>query len=797
MKISWNWLGRHLDLTGLDPNDVGRELTLKMAELDAIHVLGAGIADVTVAQVLSVAKHPSADKLSVVQIFDGTAQHTLVCGAPNAKDAVGKFAAWVPPGSTLPDGTRIERASLRGVESAGMLASEKELGLSDEHGGIVILDQATAGRRFQDERPVRDVVFEIDNKAITHRADLWGHRGVAREVACLFHRKLAPLPLDVVWGTGPAVSVDVRDDALCPRYCAVRFDGVTVGPSPIWLEWLLRAVGQRPRSNVVDLTNFVMLDLGNPIHAFDARQLHGGIIVRRAADGEKVKTLDGVDRLCNADTLLIADHERAVAIAGVMGLENSEIREDTTEVVLEAATFHAENVRKTSSRLGLRTDASARFEKALDQSLPEQAARHFARLLAEVVPGARITSPLADRQRTTPVHHTIVVHPEYIEERLGVHTTRGKVHGTLEPLGFTVYDAPHGALAVEVPSWRATRDIRIVEDLVEEIGRVHGYSNIEPIAPVVAVGAPRIPRAKQQERTVRRALAFGAGMSETMSYGFDSRPFLNKLGAEIGGRVELQNPISSEQDRMRRYLAPNLLMHAERNARQADTIRLFEIGRVFEPRTGPPGTLPHQPRVLGLVVSEAAPSAEAQWQTLRGLVESVLGALGCPDATLARTSVDGDLRAGWLHPARSALVTVGGVEVGYLTLLHPKAARALDLRKPTGVAELDLDLLLAHRAPDHYEPLPRFPAVPFDLAFEVARTVATAELEAAIVRGAEGTPLRSAAWLSSFPLDGGRRSDAYHLVFRADDRSLTTDEVNGWVARIVATVAEFGGTLRA
>ena len=804
MRISWNWLSRHLDTDGLDPHDVGRLFTLKVAELDGIIELGKGIERVTLVRVLEVGKHPSSDKLSLVRMTDGNAVHQLVCGAPNAKDAVGRLAAWVPPGTTLPDGTRIEVAAVRGVESAGMLASEAELGLSEEHDGILILDEGTPGQALVDALPVRDVVFEVDNKAITHRPDLWGHRGIAREVASLTGRPLrpepAPLPIPT---TGAPVAVHVDAPDLCPRYLALRFDGVRVGPSPAWLAWALRSVGQRPRSNVVDLTNFVMLDLGNPIHAFDATKLDaGGIVVRRATPQESFRTLDGQQRVLPEGALVIATADeagvaRAVAVAGVMGGENSEIDDGTTSVVLEAANFSADSVRKTSSRLGLRTDASARFEKALDPHLAESAAHLFGRLLVETIPGVRISSPLTDVCAPLPAPLTLTLRLSAVSERLGLLMPKARVETFLRGLGFGVRDGVAETLTVDVPSWRATRDVRIEEDLIEEVGRLHGYSEIPPVAAQVLMSAPRLPVEKLQERRVRRTLSLGAGMAETVSYAFDNKPLLERLGADLTGRVELQNSLSSEQDRLRRWLAPNLLTHAERNARMADRIRMYEVGRVFDPRGE---ALPHQPRMVGFVVSEKTDGPESAWRTLRGLTDAVIAASHARTDRIAfkrPEQANVGLRATWLHPARSLEVFIGEAHAGYLTLLHPAAARVLDLRRPTALAELDLDLLLAEGdGATSYTPLPRFPAVPFDVAFEVPVALPTAAVAEAIRRGAAGAPLRELSWMSSFPLPSGTRSDAYHLVFRLDDRSLTSDEVAGFTKGIVTAVAELGGVLR-
>ena len=810
MFISWNWLNRHVDLSGLDPREVGHLFTLHVAELDGIEPVGQHLADMRTVRIESVAPVEGSDKLTHVVVEDGDRSYSVVCGAPNARDAVGRVAVLAPAGSTLPDGKAIGRATIRGVDSEGMLASEKELGLGDEHAGIWLLgEEVEPGRSLPEAVPVADWVWEVDNKSITHRPDLWGHYGIAREVALLTDRALRPLEPKVTFGSQDRLSARVDEPDLCPRYTCAYFTGVTIAPSPEWLRALLRATGVRPISNVVDLTNFVMMDAGNPLHAFDARFVaNNEIIVRRAADGEIMRTLDGQDRPCTSETLLICDAERPVALAGVMGGENSEIRDDTAEVILESANFDPRNVRRTSARLGLRTESSARFEKALDPANAALAARCFAHLMVELIDGCRAVSPLIDIAAPTPPPTVIALDPAAVSTRLGVHVPVERTRKVLTGLGFGVEGAGQ-VMSVTVPTWRATKDVAIEEDLIEEVGRIHGYQNIPPKAPRVAVQSPRLSAAKAQERAVRAHLSHGWGMHETMSYAFTWRPMLEKLGADLGGRLEMANAISAELDLMRRSLVPNLLNFAERNARYFGDFGLYEIGRVFTPV---PGSLPNQNRWVGIVIAHSAASLapargelteEKQWREARGVAESLLVALGVhPDsarASFSRPTADEiGFRSAWIHPARSTILRCDGEAAGYVTLLHPVARRAIDVSAPVSLIEIDLDTVLAGGAPDRrYAPLSRYPAIGFDVSFEVANEVTTEQVGAAIREGIDSELLRSCQLFFNYHLENGAKSVSFHLEFRADDRSLEDTEVHTLTDHMIAEVTKrLGATLR-
>ncbi|MEM8712247.1 MAG: phenylalanine--tRNA ligase subunit beta, partial [Planctomycetota bacterium] len=482
MFVSYRWLSRHVDLDGITPEQLGNDLTLSTCEVEGIEPFAPHLADVTVGHVLERKPHPDADKLGVCRVDVGAGEPLqIVCGAPNVGGDQRVAVATV--GTVLPGDFKIKKSKIRGVESHGMICSVRELDLGDEHDGIWVLPEAdgkplAVGQPVADALGLRDWVIEIDNKSLTHRPDLWGHRGIAREVAAIYERELKPLELSLpALGATPAFPVRVEDGA-CSRYIGLGIDGVQNGASPDWMRHLLLAVGQRPIDLFVDLSNFVMLDLGQPNHAFDRTALDGGgIVVRKAKAGETMKTLDGEERALEADDLLITSGDEPVALAGIMGGEESKVQGGTSRLLLECAAFDAATVRRTSSRLALRTESSARFEKSLDPTLPKKAAAHFARLLAELQPGVSFPLALSDEGDWSDPARTLHVRGDVVRRDLGVELTDEAIGSILARLGLAP-TPKGGGFDVSIPSARATKDLTIERDLVEEVGRIHRYGSV-------------------------------------------------------------------------------------------------------------------------------------------------------------------------------------------------------------------------------------------------------------------------------------------------------------------------------
>ena len=804
MKLSLRWLQRHIDLSDIEPRQVLADLTMSTAEIEGLHAVGEGLECIVVGHVVSRAKHPDADKLSVCQVDVGNGRVLqIVCGAPNV--AAGQKVCVILPGDTLPAvGTKgplaIKQARIRGVESNGMICSEAELGLSDDHSGILVLDGSLpTGSRLVDVLPVKDHVFEIDNKSVNHRPDLWGHHGFARELAAIYGRELRPIGSPVaVPSVGTAVKVRVEDTAACPRYCGIVLDGIDAGPSPLWLRWLLRAVGQRPINLPVDLTNFVMLDLGQPLHAFDLAHLQGrDVVVRRARKGESITTLDGIARTLHEQDLLVCAGEEPEALAGVMGGQGTMVGATTRTIFLESANFHAATVRRTSMRLGLRTEASARFEKSQDPANAEAAVHHFARLLAAECPTARVAGPMADPTGWRFAPRTLRLRRRRLDSRLGVHVADAQVTSILTSLQFGMTPAGSGADAgwdVSIPSFRATKDIAIEDDLVEEVGRMFRYDNI-PEQPLASVVTP--PLRSEVLFVAREAVQVACtelGCTEAYNYSFTPDDVLQAAGSLGHDHVVVANPVAPEHARIRRHVMPSLLASARANARHEAEIRLVEHGKGYHPEHRDAHNLPREVRELAFVWSRRSGA-----DPLGGLREAVL-------VLLRRLAMPGEARARWsgtdqpwVHPGRAVAIERNGTVVGHVAALHPHAARAFDLPATTAIATLDLGLLSdTGRTTSIHRALPVFPELPVDLALVVPEAAQVADVAAFLHKAGRGL-VRAVELFEVYRGKGvaeGSKSLNFTVTLGAADRTLTDTDEAGYIGAVRAQLGDIGGELR-
>lgn len=800
MRYSWRWLSDFVELDGITPEQVADRFTLTVAELERIEKIGQGLRDILVGKIVSIAHHPNADRLLLIDVDIGGQIARGVSGAPNLFE--GAVVPVALPGAKLPDGNVVRATDVRGVRSEVVVLSERELCLSDDHSGVMILPpDIKVGARLFEALPVEDTILEVDNKSITHRPDLWGHLGLAREIAAMTGRPLRPLDSSIPHCDDDLLNVSVENHLDCPRYMAMCFTGVRISPSPFWIRHRLRAAGLRPINNVVDLTNYLMLDLGNPLHAFDMRHIQERTIrVRRAAEGEAFRTLDGRDLRLTGNDLVISDAYRPVALAGVMGGENSEVLDDTTDVILEAATFNAGLIRRTAVRHGIRTDSSARFEKSLDPLLPPLAVAAFCRLLAEVSPGSRPASRVYDVARLDNRSLRIELDPSYVSKRLGLEVPKSRTKEVLVSLGFSVEEKSQGVFDVTVPSWRATRDVSIPEDLVEEVGRMVGYSYIQPtppLAPVVLV--PRQPIFELTTK-LKKLLAGPCGMDEVMTYSFDSQSILKKIGYQPTEPLRVRNAISTDFTTMRVELAPNLLGVLERNALKIPNFAAFEIGRVFSSMRDHEG-IPIQRQHLGMIAYERSAKnldeIEALFRRVKGALEYVMDRMDFAGVSF----VEGwaDIEKPWMHRGALASMVISQDSIGYITRVHPATMKALDIKGAAIIAELDLHKLLsAERAVRRFVPLPRFPSIQADVSFVAPVNKCASDLDSLVRQ--EAGPLCVAVELISVysgpPIPDGYRSLTFRMTFLAPDRTLQDSEVQAAVARVIATARERGINVR-
>jgi phenylalanyl-tRNA synthetase beta chain len=796
MKIPYGWVREMVDVD-LTVEQAADRLINAGVDVASVTPMAPDLRGVVVGEIEAIEREVGEShghRVVLCRVSTGGARFPVVCGAPNA--AVGVRAPFAPPGATLPGGRAIAVAKVRGVESHGMLCSERELGLGEEHeAGLLVLDAgAPLGADLIAHLGLDDHVLEIE--ITPNRPDCLSVLGVARELSALTGRRLRPPRIAVRESRVSARSLaKIRVEApdLCPRYTLRVIDGVRIGPSPAWMAARLRACGLRPISNVVDITNYVLWELGHPLHAFDAAGVTDStIVVRRATAGERFTTLDGQTRTLDASMLVIADPQRAIGLAGVMGGQNSEVGDTTTRVLLESAYFDPGSIRRTSRALGLRTDAAYRFERGADIEGLLDASDRAAQLMAELAGGTVARGVLdAYPRRRKPVR--VRLRMERVERVLGVTPTTAHARRILTGLGLAV--RPRGAtLDVEIPSFR--RDLAMEDDLAEEIIRVWGYDKIPSTLPGgQTVEVARESDRLRQEGLLRHTLA-GAGLMEAVATSFTDRARNEALGA--GEPLSLLNPLSQDAAYLRRHPLDGILGVVAVNARRQQTdVRAFEIGKTYEAAAGG-DTATAEPRWLALAVSgarEGAPAGSPSTVDVydaKGLAEHALGALG------VRTSTrEGGALGGFEPDCHASLVTASGEVVAEFGEVAAPTRTALGIDAPVFAAAVRLDPLPWTRTFERYQPLPRFPSVERDMAFLVPDPgPSAAQVEAAIRREA-GPLLREVTVFDVFRLPDGRRSVAWRLTFQADDRTLTDEEINAIHGRVATRVGgELGLSLR-
>ena len=800
MKIQLSWLKDFID-SGLTPTELAEKLTMSGTEAEKVLTTGDGWDNVVVGQITAVNPHPNADRLSLPTVDTGTGEESVVCGAPNL--SVGDKIAFAFVGAKLIDGhngerTELKTAKIRGVASSGMVCSEKELGISDSHEGILVLPpEAPVGTPLADY--LGDTMFDLD--VTPNRPDCLCVIGIAREVAALTGQSLHPPEVNYA-ETGSDIdehiSVEIADPDLCARYCATLITGVKIGPSPAWMQQRLLACGMRPISNIVDVTNYVMMEMGQPLHAFDYEKIRGRkIIVRRAREGEPLTSLDGVERKMTGDMLVIADEARAVAIAGIMGGANSEVTDDSTSILLEAANFNPVSVHHTGSKLSLPSEACMRFERGIRPELAIPAIRRATQLIVQVT-GGQAAQGMIDVFPGRQDHQPIRLTTGKIAQILGVEFTAEEITGALTGLGFSCRPGEKtGEIMVTAPYWRS--DISQAVDLIEEVARIIGYDAIPTTMLSQSIPQHHPAPILSLKRKTRESLT-GYGFQEIITYSLNSLEMMQKLNAAEPAAaprpLRLINPMTVEQEYLRPNLRVNLLTTLAANRRHEDGgIRLFEQGKVYLPR---PGDLPEEPESVCGVLGEER--REPCWQGNDGRLD-FYDAKGIVEGMLDRLGVDARFEPGddaGLHPARQAAITLDKQRVGVIGELHPNVAEAYDIEETIFLFEVNLSAL-AHFATGHkmFQPIARFPATVRDIALITdADTGHQAALD--IIRG---FPLVTQAAIfdvySGEQVPAGKKSLAYRITYQSTDHTLTDKEVDRVQHQILGKLLHvLGATLR-
>jgi phenylalanyl-tRNA synthetase beta chain len=807
MRVPIEWLGEYCK-PSITAQALAEKLAMTGTEVERVEHYGVdALENFVIGKVLTRQKHPDADRLSVCMVDVGRSTPSqIVCGAPNVQ--AGQTVGVAKPGAVMPGGSTLNRAKLRGLESNGMILAEDEVGIGTDHAGIMVLDDALEpGSPLANVLPIATDVLLLE--ITPNRPDCLGIYGVAREVHAATRAMLATPP----WaqdpgGTGAVtgVEVDVQCPDLCPRFTARVFEDVTIGASPAWLRARLMAAGQRPISNVVDITNYVMLLTGQPLHAFDLDRVAGGkLTVRRARANEPVDTLDGQTRALTDEMVLIADEDGPTSIAGVMGGARSEVQPGTTRVLIEAATWIGANIHRTSLALGLRSEASSRFEKQLQPEQAMDAQAVVTQLMIELC-GARVAPGTIDVGGPGPTPATIRLRDARIESLLGAPIPRQRCQRILEAIEFATTEAADG-LDVTVPPFRRA-DVTREADLIEEVARLDGLEKLPATLPsarhaVSAKGgsAPGFGRLTPRQLLRRRASdALAAqGLHEVVGWSFVSPELAGRLRLEDAAALELENPMSADQSHLRTTLLGSLLDVARLNrSRGVGTIRLFEGGAVYLPRG--PGELPAEPFHLGALLT--GPVRPPGWREDAPPGVDFFTAKGVLEGLLETLRVDWTVRRGsepFLHPGRSATVQAGDLTVGWVGELHPLVAAQWDLPGTVAGFELDLDALPDPESPIYVD-VTSFPEVREDLAVVVSERVSAAEVLNAVLTA--GRPLLGGAQIfdvyhDAERLGAGNVSLALRLSYRAADRTLTDEEVAAQRESIVIALEDkLGGKIR-
>ena len=774
MKVSYEWLADFVDLDGVTPKDAAAVLTRLGLEVETMTVVD--LSQIIVGKVLEQIPHPkSRNPLWVHQVDLGDHVEQIIAGAPNA--VPGSLVPVAMPGTTVPNGKLVKDLNIAGYKARGMLCSAEELLLGDDHSGILILNSGKPGDSLESVIPSQ---VTMDIEVTSNRPDCMGHLGVARELAAGLDR---PMKVDFMPAfTGTAnppgrdlVKVSVDEPDLCARYIGGVIKGVKVGPSPEWLQRRLRACGVRPINNVVDITNYVLLEYAQPLHAFDLAKLSPAEIhVRKARAGEKLLCLDGIERELSPEMLVIADSRQPVAIAGVIGGEDSAVTDGTTEILLEAATFNGSSVRQTARELGLRTEASSRFEKGLPAELALAGARRAASLIAELA-GGSVHREWADVYPRPQEPVRVRLRPGLVDDVLGLHVPLEEAESILKRLNFHVRPLEDGDWDVLPPVFRL--DVTIPEDLVEEVGRVYGYDRVPPTLPGHRRDRwmPAVDSIGRRLDQAREVLA-GAGFTETWNPALISGRVLESLRIDAHA-MRVSNALSDDMDTLRTSLLPSLVgVVALNRDRGRQDIRVYEIASAFLAPVGDKSEQPDEPMRLGVVASAGA-SAEAgrtAFYAMKSVLDASFAVVGAPPCTYQRGAQE------LFHPGRCAAVVLDGRLLGYIGELHPTVASTFKIEGRLVAIEIDVEPVLAAARIPRAQPLPRFPAIERDLAVVVEDHVAASALLATI-KEVGGDYLEQAHAFDEYhgpQVPEGHKSIAFTLTFRSPERTLTDAEVD-------------------
>ncbi len=771
MKISVNWLKEYVDIK--NPQKTAEDLTMSIAEVERIEDPSQKLKDIVVGEIKEIKEHPNADKLFVAQVDIGNKKIIqLIFGQVIELKVGDKLPIAIAP-TKLPTGLDIKKIKIRNIESYAMCCLNSELGILDQKRNVHFFDKNVKNGTKISSILDLDMIFDIDNKSLTHRPDLFSHIGIAREIAAKESKKLK-LPKKIkIKSVDKKIDVEIKDKKLCPRYIAVQLDNIKITNSPKWIQERLSAIGIRPINNIVDITNYVMLEIGQPLHAFDAGKIKEKIIIRAAKSGEAIKTIDQKDRKLDSDMLVIADQEKSLAVAGVMGGADSEVGEKTTSIILESANFNAYSIRQTARKLGLHSEASMRFEKNLSPTLPEDALNRAIQLFQEICQ-AKIASKITDIYPVKQKVIKIKFNPQKIEQFLGTKISLTKAKSILKSLDFKITGTR--ILSVQVPWFRM--DIHAEEDLFEEIARIYGYDNIKPQA-LTQQSKPisLLPDLKLEKQT--RDIFKGFGFSEMINYSFVSERLLRQCNLNLEEHLKVLNPQSKDLQYLRVSLFPHLINNAKFNLKRFSETNIFEVGHIY-----------HKPNcesksLAGLINGRK----EKIFYDIKGIIEAFLNQLNI-DYQIESLEDKSEYYA----EKKAVQIKSNNKIIGSLGLIDQKILDKLNIRK-NKIAYFDLSieqLARNKKSEKKYQPIPKFPSVILDIAFVLDKTIPAADLEKEILR--IGRPLLKEIRLfdvyTGKPLAGNERNLAYHLTYQNSEKTLEDKEVQQIQRKVIEHITK-------
>lgn len=775
MFISINWIKDFVNLDGIDIKDLIYKFTMSTAEVEGIIEYGKNTRDVVVAKVLSVENVENSKKLHKLVVDIGDKKVNCICGAPNVKEGI--KVAFAKEGS-LVNGLSITKTTIAGHESSGMCLSEKELGISDDNSGIMILDDKyNIGEDIKNIIPIDDIIYEIDNKSLTNRPDLWGHYGIAREIAAITNRELKLLEVENLdkYNDLKKLDINIEDSNLCYRYTGLTIDNVNKKTSSYKMKTRLTYCGLRPISLLVDMTNYIMLELGQPMHAFD-KDFIKKINVKTLKNDEEFVTLDGNKRNLKEGTLMIYNENKPVAIAGVMGGENTQITDATTSLFLESANFNAVSVRKTASAIALRTDASARYEKTLDPELTKLAIERFVKVLKDEDNDIKVSSRLSDVYVKKYPVITIDISREYINKKIGVNFSDEMIEKVLTSLYFKILENKNGNFKIEVPSFRATKDVSGKADIIEEISRIYGYDNIVPQTNLWKVEPVKEDSLRELEYNVKTLLAQKYGMSEVHSYVWYDTKLNSELGIEVHDNLKIVNGLSKLDSTLRYNMVPTMLYAIYKNIKNFDEIGVFEIGRTFD--YNEKGKDCVENKVLGIGKSSISKTEEELMFEVKSMIENISNINKHVCLNYVCNSKFND---NFIHPVNSYEVKYGEECLGYISVLNPRIKDAINKKSNIVVAQINIDMLDRIKYLDiQYEEISKYQSVDFDLSIIVDSNVTYFEIEN-VIKDSKIQYLKSYNLVDVYENNEklkNKKNITIRFKIGANDKTLTKDEID-------------------